>query len=136
MTPVDDHPVGGMALGSRGSVALIEIETQSIARRYMREQFQELRRELEEQGHTVSFRAPAEERAVPTAGPGFQVALHLSEFLDERVLEAIIGALVATIVPPERIPVYRGRRDHRAEIFGPDGRVLRDVVLEGEEPGE
>ena len=117
-------------------MADIEIEVPSIARRYMREQFEELRRELAEQGHTVSFRAPADERAVPTAGPGFQLALHLGEFLDENVLDAIADALVATIIPPARIPVYRGRRDHRAEIFGPDGRVLRDVVLEGEEPGE
>ena len=134
MTTVADHPAGGMALGSRASMADIEIEAHSIARRYMREQFGELRRELQEQGHTVSFRAPAEEQAVPTAGAGFQVALHLSEFLDEHVLDAIVGALVATIVPPARIPVYRGRRHHRAEIFGPDGRVLRGVVLEGEEP--
>jgi hypothetical protein len=117
-------------------MAHVEIEVHSIARRFMREQFEELRRELQQQGHTVSFRAPAEELAVPTAGPGFQMALHLSEFLDEHVLEAIAGALVATIVPPARIPVYRGRRDHRAEIFGPDGRVLRDVVLEGEEAGD
>ena len=102
----------------------------------MREHFEELRRDLAGQGHTVSFRTAVEERAVPTAGPGFQLALHLSEFVDEPVLEAIIGAVVATIVPPERIPVYRGRRDHRAEIFGPDGRVLRDVMLAGEEPGE
>ena len=117
-------------------MAHVEIEVHSIARRYMREQFNELRRELAEQGHTVSFRAPAEELAVPTAGAGFQVAVHLSEFPEEHVLEAIAGALVTRIVPPARIPVYRGRRDHRAEIFGPDGRVLRDVALEGEEPGE
>jgi hypothetical protein len=125
-----------MALGSRANMADIELEAPSIARRYMREQFEELRRELAEQGHTVSFRTPVEERAVPTAGAGFQLALHVSEFLDEDILDAIAGALVATISPPARIPVYRGRRDHRAEIFGPDGRVLRDVVLEGEEAGE
>jgi hypothetical protein len=135
MTPVG--PSGWQSgVGSRASMADIEIEAPTIARRYMREQFALLRRELEEQGHMVSFRAPADERAVPTAGPGFQLALHLGEFLDEDDLDAIAGALVATIIPPARIPVYRGRRDHRAEIFGPDGRVLRDVMLEGEEPGE
>lgn len=115
-------------------MARIEIEAHSIARRFMREQLHDLKGELERQGHAVSFRAPSERDDLPTAGPGFEAALYVGEFLEEDALEAIIAALVARIIPPVRIPTQGGR--HRAAIFGPDGRVLRDVLLQEQEPGE
>jgi hypothetical protein len=115
-------------------MARIEIEAHRIARRFMHQQLAELRGELEGHGHTVSFRTPTQSRDLPTAGPGFDVALYLGEFLDADALEAIVAALESRIIPPVRIPAQRGR--HRAAIFGPDGRVLRDVSLQEEEPGE
>jgi hypothetical protein len=113
-------------------MALIEIEAHSMARAYMHDQLGELRGALEGQGHTISFRALSERHDLPTAGPGFDVALHLGEFLENHALDAIVASLVATITPPVRIPAQGGR--HRAAIFGPDGRVLRDVMLHEQEP--
>jgi hypothetical protein len=115
-------------------MARIEIEAHRVARHFMYAELRELRGELEGHGHTVSFRMPIERRDLPTAGPGFDVALYLGEFLDTDALEAIVAALESKIIPTARIPSQRGR--HRAAIFGPDGRVLRDVSLQVEEPGE
>jgi hypothetical protein len=113
-------------------MALVEIEAHSMARAYMHDQLQELAGALNGHGHMVSFRAPTQRDDLPTAGPGFDVALYLGEFLENHALEAIVTALVTTIIPPIRIPAQGGR--HRAAIFGPDGRVLRDVLLHEQEP--
>jgi hypothetical protein len=113
-------------------MALIEIEAHSMARAYMHDQLQALTAALRGQGHTIAFRAPTERDDLPTAGPGFDVALHLGEFLEHHALDAIVASLVATITPPVRIPAQGGR--HRAAIFGPDGRVVRDVLLQEQEP--
>ena len=113
-------------------MALIEIEAHSMARAYMHDQLQELKDALNGHGHMVSFRAPTERHDLPTAGPGFDVALYLGEFLENHALEEIVADLAATIIPPVRIPAQGGR--HRAAIFGPDGRVLRDVLLQEQEP--
>jgi hypothetical protein len=51
-------------------MARIAIEAHSVARHFMGEQLEELERELQAQGHTVSFREPIEERGLPTAVAG------------------------------------------------------------------
>ena len=103
----------------------------------MGEQLEELERELQAQGHTVSFREPIEERGLPTAGPGFQVALYLGELLEDHVLDAIIGALLTKLLSTLNLP-GRARRARRptVAIFGPSGRLLRKVELQEEDEGE
>ena len=100
------------------------------------EQYKLVKRDLEEQGHTVRFQAPVIERSAPdvtqTLRAAYDVMLYLADFVDDRALHAIADVLILRLVSRRR------RNQHRvAAIYGPDGRtVLLKVDLPNEEPAD
>jgi hypothetical protein len=98
-----------------------------------REQYGVLVRELEEQGHSVELERPMEQRGVPeaTIGEAYALVVQVAGFVDDHLLDAIVGALVARLLSRREAKLP----PRRAAIYGPRGRILREVELPSEDVG-
>jgi hypothetical protein len=110
----------------------IVVEPLPIVRGLHEKELDLVRRDLEVEGHSVSFRAPIEERSAGGGGAwlphAYALVLYLAEHVNDHVLNAIVDILIARLV-------FRRRGSERpvAAIYGPDGRtVLREVPLREE----
>jgi hypothetical protein len=96
-----------------------------------REQYDRLVRELEEQGHDVELRRPIEERAPPGdasgPAPALELAVHIAGFVSDHIVDALVGVLIARLASR-----LRRNEPRRVTIYGPDGRVLRELELPSE----
>jgi hypothetical protein len=101
-----------------------------------RDQYEAVRHEFEKQGFAVRIVEPApfEERgtdvvyniALLMATP--EVVIHLGEQLADHVLDILEAVLIAYLIGRVKVGPKQGT-PRRAQILGPDGRVLRNVQL-------
>jgi hypothetical protein len=91
-----------------------------------RESYDAAIQELEGLGHTVMLKPPTEYRSVPGAEAVLHtLGVYLFEFVDEHVIDAIVGVLIARLTARK----LRGQRPRRAVIYGPNKNVIRDFEL-------
>jgi hypothetical protein len=98
-----------------------------------REAYDATVQELEGLGHTVTVKPPDEYRSLPGAeAVAHTLAVYLFEFVDQHVIDAIVGVLVYRLTAPR----LRGQRTRRAVIYGPDKRVIHAFELPTTETDE
>jgi len=113
-------------------VARVTIETFYGDSDLSAEQYEGLRGELERAGHEVAVRRAPEQKSFEQVAQ--DVALHVAANVDAYVEGAIIGASVKWLRGKAKVGPRRGRL-RIARLYGPDGRVLREVELrDADEP--
>jgi hypothetical protein len=89
--------------------------------------YADLANDLRAKGFGVEIRTPTAKRSLEHAA---DLIIQVSEFARNHVDEVVIGVITAKLANLKRRPKRRSRRT--VAIYGPDGKLLREVQLPDE----